>query len=338
MDNAPGIPVDLKPISLSELLDRTFTLYRNHFWLFCGMMALPEAVGALFGILFVTSSTGRGLAAPPPPVNPQDPFAALAALGPSLLGVFALLIIRIVLYAIVLGAVTITVSELYLGRRASIIDSYKRLRGRTAGLIGLIFLLLLIAFGFLFAGMMGAGIIGALLGGGLAVVFKSPIVVAVVVLLAVFAGMFVGVGLMVRFSVSIPVFMLERTGVSDSLARSGTLTRDHRWRILGAIMVMYVVVYAVQFLFSAPFVIATFVTRAAKGVVPVWTQIGTAVAGAIGGTLAGPLLMITLALIYYDVRIRKEAFDLEAMMAALGPPGNAPTEPGPPPTPWQPAP
>jgi hypothetical protein len=58
---------------------------------------------------------------------------------------------------------------------------------------------------------------------------------------------------------------------------------------------------------------------AVKGLLPLWLRIGTSVAGAVASTLAGPLLMITLALIYYDVRIRKEAFDLEAMMAALGP-------------------
>jgi hypothetical protein len=121
-----------------------------------------------------------------------------------------------------------------------------------------------------------------------------------------------------RFAVSIPVFLLERVGVLDSLGRSGALTRGHRWRILGAVIIMYVVVYVVQLLFSGPFVVMTMID-AVKGLLPLWLRIGTSVAGAVASTLAGPLLMITLALIYYDVRIRKEAFDLEAMMAALGP-------------------
>ena len=37
----------------------------------------------------------------------------------------------------------------------------------------------------------------------------------------------------------------------------------------------------------------------------------------LGGALAAPLLMIGLVLLYYDIRIRKEAFDLQLLM---GPP------------------
>ena len=37
-------PYDLRPLSLGELLDRVFTLYRNHFALFVGVMAIPAAV------------------------------------------------------------------------------------------------------------------------------------------------------------------------------------------------------------------------------------------------------------------------------------------------------
>jgi len=44
---------------------------------------------------------------------------------------------------------------------------------------------------------------------------------------------------------------------------------------------------------------------------------------AIGGVIAGPLLMIILVLFYYDLRIRKEAFDLHQMMASLPEPNSA---------------
>ena len=35
--------IDLRPLSLGELLDRTFSLYKKHFWLFVGIMAIPSA-------------------------------------------------------------------------------------------------------------------------------------------------------------------------------------------------------------------------------------------------------------------------------------------------------
>jgi hypothetical protein len=42
------------------------------------------------------------------------------------------------------------------------------------------------------------------------------------------------------------------------------------------------------------------------------------VAGFIAGTLAGPIATIAIALLYYDERVRKEAFDLQLMMEAVG--------------------
>jgi hypothetical protein len=122
--------------------------------------------------------------------------------------------------------------------------------------------------------------------------------------------------LLMRFAVSIPVFLLERLGVMDSLSRSGALTRGHRWRILGACIIMYIVEFGVQSIFTMPFIIITFMDSA-KGLLPLWLQMGSAVAAAVSGVLAVPLMMITLALVYFDVRIRKEAFDLETMMAGL---------------------
>ena len=43
--------LDLRPLTLGELLDRSFSLYRRHFWLFVGIMALPSLLGLAFGLL-----------------------------------------------------------------------------------------------------------------------------------------------------------------------------------------------------------------------------------------------------------------------------------------------
>jgi hypothetical protein len=47
----------------------------------------------------------------------------------------------------------------------------------------------------------------------------------------------------------------------------------------------------------------------------------------ISRTLAGPLSTISTALIYYDQRVRKEAFDLQLMMEAIGQPPAVPPNP-----------
>src|ERR1700753_4175229 len=38
---------ELRPLTLSEVLDRTFSLYRSRFWLFAGISAISAAIQAL---------------------------------------------------------------------------------------------------------------------------------------------------------------------------------------------------------------------------------------------------------------------------------------------------
>jgi hypothetical protein len=44
-------------------------------------------------------------------------------------------------------------------------------------------------------------------------------------------------------------------------------------------------------------------------------------AGFIAGSITGPLATIGLSLLYYDERVRKEAFDLQWMLLSLDVPG-----------------
>lgn len=330
MDEIPVQAAELKPMSLSELLDRTFTLYRNRFWLFCGLMVIPQVAILLCSLIVVIGFPMHIL---PIAATSQDPFAALRSMQARIVPGFLLLFVQLFFQAFALGAVTMAVSEVYLGHVASIRASYRMIRGRIFGLIGLFMLLFLIAIAFLFGVFIAVALAGALISVALSAI--SPILAVVVVLLIALGGFVLVAWLLMRYAVSIPIFLLEGEGAVDSMTRSSTLTHGHRWRILGASIVMYIVVFVVQALFVMPFTILTFMS-VAKGVLPLWIQIGQSISAALAGIVAGPLFMITIALIYYDVRIRKEAFDLESMMNALKPATAAGGNAGAPP-PLQPA-
>jgi len=330
VDNVPVQAAELKPMSLSELLDRTFTLYRNRFWLFCGLMVMPEIAIMVCSLIVIVGFPIRVL---PIAANPQDPFAVFRSLQSRIVPGMLLIFATIFFQAFALGAVTVTVSEVYLGRAASIRGAYRMIRGKVFGLIGLIILLFLIAIVFVFGVFVAVALAGGIVSVALSAI--SPVLAVIVVMLMALGGFVLAAWLLMRFAVSIPVFLLEQQGAVDSMTRSGVLTRGHRWRILGATVVMYIVVTVVQLLFVMPFSILTFIS-VTKGVLPLWIQMGQSVAGALAGTVAGPLFMITIALIYYDVRIRKEAFDLESMMKALEPSAGASGNSGAPP-PLQPA-
>ncbi len=330
MSDRPPIPIELKPMSLSELLDRTFTLYRSNFWLFCGIMAIPQVVVAVFTIVIYYNPAARTV--PSFQSNPQDPFAALAALGPIYLAASVLFVLRYLVFAVAVSAVTFGVSSIYMGQPASIRKSYSMLRTRVFGLLGLILILLFILFLVLLAGTLAGSVVGGVLAAALSLI--NPILAIVFVFIAVLAGIVLGFWLLMRFAVSIPVFLLEKRGVFDSLSRSGDLTKGHRWRIFVATLVMTLIVFVISVLFALPFTIAGGI-RTTPGLVPLWQYSGQSIAGAISGTLVGSLLTIAIVLIYYDVRIRKEAFDLEAMLSALGQPAVVTAPPSAPPPPQQ---
>jgi hypothetical protein len=55
-----------------------------------------------------------------------------------------------------------------------------------------------------------------------------------------------------------------------------------------------------------------------QGGAPAWVMTIMRVGQALSTILAGPLLTIALSLLYFDLRMRKEGFDLKLMMENLG--------------------
>jgi hypothetical protein len=110
--------------------------------------------------------------------------------------------------------------------------------------------------------------------------------------------------------------------VLDTIRRSISLTRGRRGQIFLALLVAAIIVYVGLFVFQMPFAIATMLA-AIRGHWPVWLSTASGAASAIGIAVAGPISMIVTVLLYYDTRIRKEAFDLQFMMSSLDQPAPA---------------
>lgn len=326
MENATPTAVELKATSLSELLDRTFTVYRNNFWLVCGIMVLPEA--GLLLLTLVQLAAFPVTFTPAARSDPSNPFAAFAGMQSNIASTLGLGLLRGLGFAFVLGCMTYAVSEIYLGRRTTIRQTYAAVVRRIPGLFGLFLVLSFIAIVFVFILFFILGVVGAVVGGAMGAM--GPGLILTIAIVGMIAGFFLGFWLMIRFAVSVPAFVLENRGVFNSLARSNALTKGHRWRIFVACFVMLCIFYVVQLVFAIPISILMAV-HLMKGSLPFWIQVAANISGAISSIVAMPLLMITMSLFYYDVRIRKEAFDLETMISALGNPDAISAGPGAPP-------
>jgi Membrane domain of glycerophosphoryl diester phosphodiesterase len=301
--------LDLRPLTLGELLDRSFSLYRRHFWLFVGIMALPSLMALGFGL--VVALLG------PQPVSPESVAAGEA--NPAELAVAMLwfaavavgmLAVYFITYVVALGATTVAVSELYLGRSVTIRAAYAPLRGKVGRLALLLILITLRLFGVILLAIVafaGAGIVGAL---------GSP------VLAALFAGAgFLGAGglwiwMVLRYAVVVPAAVLEDETATDAIGRSIALTEGSRWRVFVLVVFTMIVTYAVLMVFQGPF---TFAALAAgpETATGFWMNLLGTVFGSIGGAFTAPLMIVAFAVLYYDLRVRREGLDVQLMLDNL---------------------
>jgi hypothetical protein len=149
--------------------------------------------------------------------------------------------------------------------------------------------------------LLGLVIVVVGVGLGIMAVVKSTILMVILVPFAIWAMAYV----LLRTFAIIPVIVLENTSASVALSRTLHLSKNcaaHIFFSLGLAFFLY-------FVFSG--------IISALGV----TLLSPATAGIIGAVLIipiYPMLTVVSTLLYYDLRIRKEGFDLEIMSRELG--------------------
>ena len=311
--------IELRPLALGELLDRTFRLYRNNFWLFAGIMVVPSAFSVPVMVLFF-SMQGSTMGGTPP--LPKVIF------GMVLFGL-AFFFLFLAVYAVAIGATTHAVSEAYLGRKVTVREAYGKVRGSFWRIIGVMVVALARAYGMLIVAGIGIAVVVGISAGILAAIGRGKvppivgIIVGLTMVIAYLAGIVLWIVWTLRYAVSIPALLLEKLGVLAALRRSVLLTRGRRWQMLVAILLCSIIANVGAIVFQGPFFIPMFLSMR-TGQLPEWLAYALAMSGALGSAITGPILLIALVLSYYDTRIRKEAFDLQFMMSSLDQPAPAP--------------
>jgi len=259
--------LDLRPLSLGEILDRTFTLYRRNFLLFFGITALPQLLVLGFNLCEVLLA-GR-------PGTPRVMSGTVIGLG--IIGGLVGFIVYLVAYLFAHGGTVYAISDLYLGRNTSIGASLRRMRGQAGSLLGVLML--------------------------------NGLVVMVAFIFLIIPGVYAAC----RLIICIPAALLENLGPRESLERSFALTKDNAGRSFVIYLLYFAVFYAIFFLLAFPFMLAVGLSARNPAMMTLWTmlmQIGTSLAA----ILVTPIFTIASTVFYYDLRIRKEAFDLQIMM------------------------
>jgi len=289
----------LRPMSTSEILDRTFNLYRNNFLLFAGIAVLPPALKVILDVLQLLSNSMT--------LSPNGTIG-IGSRGAELTGAQlggGLLLLLVYLFGVIMAssATVYAVSMVYLGKGVTIGGSYSGIWPRIGRLIGLFVMLFIIMVG------LGLVVIGIPL-----LVFtsaRSPELMIVIMAL----GVLLLAHLYACLSLAPAVCIVENAGVLQSLNRSMALTRGTRGRIWLVFLLTFVIQMALGFAIGIPVGIVSVTTHSIA-----LTTTLVLISNFFVSTLVAPILTIPLVLMYYDQRVRKEAFDLQLMMEAVGQP------------------
>jgi hypothetical protein len=130
----------LRPLSIGEMLDRAFSIYRDHFKLFVGIMIWPQlasfAVSTSMFLIPVVLSSGDG----------DTDTAGVIAMIAMLVYWPIWLVVQFGAYYLSQAATTYAVSQVYLERSTTISASYAFIRGRFWTIV-LVMLLSTVAMG-----------------------------------------------------------------------------------------------------------------------------------------------------------------------------------------------
>lgn len=306
-DDSQTDTTQLQPMNFTDILDGIFTIYRNHYRLLLGIAAVYLVLGFavdLISAYFIIEAT------------PSTIFV-IAAFSLMATTVISLLVTAGVMYAS---------AQVYLTREMTSGAAFQQAFRRFWSYFGSSVLYLL-GVGGLFITIIGIPLLI------LSVAGVGGLFITIIGLPLVIVGMPFGIYFGVRWSLySLPV-LIEESKAWNALGRSTELVKGSWWRVLGILIAIYlisgmitIILYiSVEFILTLSGIIATEQAEGFTGLLdtlrrlfaPTPTEAGWVTyavqrfVGLLIATLTMPIALIGSTLLYFDLRIRKEAFDIE---------------------------
>lgn len=292
--------VALRPRTFSELFDAAFLLAREHFRALATLSALIAIPSIVLGMANA-ALIGPGLG------------ARAAVDGTAMLHTLPLSLVAMCWYFVGVGALLHSASAAYLGEPVDPARSLRHALGRAGALVGAHVLAYLAALAVLLVAMVALALAGGLLAGALGVAGvtmrtagRTGAVTGFVVGLGVVGAVLaIGAAVLARYVNISAVLMLEGGGAVAALRRSSALGAGHLRRIVGLFAVLGAVSMAFAF------------TALGLGALTGNAYVANLVATLLTVPIY-PLMACVLTTLYYDLRIRKEGFDIAHAAEAIG--------------------
>ncbi len=334
----PSLPNIYGPITAGQLFERTFTLLRENFKLFFGIVLILVGVEIVFGGVTAGFLGGNAFLMDGSSIEPAS-LGRILFLVPI---VFVGGVLLFILIQIIQGALFIATRAKLTETQITVGDACKLAADQAGRLIGISLLIILRVIGYILLFVLVFGVLAAVIGafGGLLhAVAGQPfsrghlpsagviLFLLMLVLAGVIAYLLFWLWLASRYALSIPAALAENLSVTESIRRSIHLSKGSRGRLYALFLGIVVADVAIAAV-TVPFQL---ILKHGAG-----DPHGFAF-GVIGILLAGfriltsalivAVMGVATGLCYYDLRVRKEGFGV--VTPPTPPVPMAPAEPWP---------
>ena len=267
----------LRPLRLGELFDQAIRLYRQHFLTYVGIMAvvyIPYVIVQTVSstVLLAAMQTMRGREIFTSPAYWLFIFSIFVGIGLN----------EVFVSGLGTAALTNATAHSYLNQKISILDSYRQLGNSW---LHLLFAMLIVSL--------------------LSSLLSTWAIVPI-------AGWFTGLGAMIFLAAVVaellpPIIVIEKSTWLDPIKRAWDLGRRRFWWLLGVAMIFSLFTLLIS---TGPTLIISAVSNSLAGRAIVISTLISTILGSLLHLITLPILIVAKTLIYFDLRIRTEGFDL----------------------------
>lgn len=308
----PAARFELRPLNLGEVLDRTFSLYRSHFWLFAGISMIAAAVnviGQAISLSMVKEVASHVALNAPPGSNPAAAIMRLPGLRAATASSYLIGLLFLLVSAVTQAATARAMGEVYQHRATTVEQALGGVARRWYRWIGIA---LWQGFSLVWIPLLAVALSVVILrfgtrGGNVGLSLIGGVMLA----LAVFAGLPAGVVLYLRNALAVPAAVIEGLSLRPAMRRSKSLAAGAKGRIFVVLLIALCLLEVVAVVQSP----VSFLIMVAPNQQHYLAQGLSLLLTFVGHTVVAPVASIGLTLMYFDQRVRKEAFDLEVLLA-----------------------
>ena len=312
----------LEPISTGDVIDRAVRLYRRNFTPLVAITAVPTLIGYVVSVMFwsgytsllTSTTTSRGV-----------PVAAVWMLA---LGGLGYPIWAYVLLLTVSGLSRVVGDHLMLSEPITFGRCFAAVKRRLGAitLMGLLSIAMLVAaYIVLSIAVLVVFLLVALIVGVIAAAGLPQWVATTTLVVLVIAGVALSlllISVVVARVVFLPqIVMIEGQSAGNALGRAIRLGKGNWYRVAAIALFTYFVSTSLLAAFTVPVLIALYFSGALTPeffVGPTWSILYTSF-GQISNLLSLPIWIVSFTLLYFDSRVRKEAYDLDLIARDINP-------------------